>query len=131
MKNPGGRPRYQPTNEERERVSELASMGMPHEGIAQVLGIARQTLETYFPVELSMGAYSKRAALLQAAYKAALNGSVAALKLCLAYEIPTACPPLEEEKLEPVGKKAQADIDAKSAHQGTDWDGLLGPPGVQ
>lgn len=118
-----------PTDEARERVSKLAGAGESHETIAIALGIARQTLETYYPVELSVGAHEKRAAVIERLYDAALAGSVAAAREYLKITPKLAAPP--EDLDTPVGKKEQANKDAVTAHQGTGWEHLLDNPSVQ
>lgn len=100
---------------------------MSHEEIAIALGVARNTLEKYFDGELSVGAYKRRAEVMEAMHKAALKGNVAAQKAFVAMTPMVAAPPVEaaEPKPEKLGKKEQADVDAKGAEQGTSWEDVL------
>lgn len=123
----GGRPAFQPTEEQRQYVSVGAAGGMSHEEIAIGLGIARMTLLKYFEVELSTAAYRNRLNVLNAMYDAAMKGNVAAQKAFLATTPQGSTVPLEAQatKTEPLGKKAQANMDAITAQVGTEWDDLL------
>lgn len=104
---------------------------MAHETIAISLGISRNTLEKYFEFELSIGAYQKRAEVLEAMHKAAKAGNVAAQKAYVAMADPqVSAPPIPPDApvaTKPEGKKAQLNADAKTAAVGSDWEGLLGP----
>lgn len=118
------RPRYKPTPEQRERVAIAAGAGMSHESIAAALGIARNTLDLHFSEELTKGAAEKRMEILAAMFKTAKDGNVSAQK---AYLSQTA----QASPQQPEGKKAQADLDAKTAQSGTDWESLLPSARVQ
>lgn len=122
-----GRPAHQPTAATRRKVTNAAAGGMAHEEIAIALGIHRHTLAKYYEHELSSGAMSRRADVLDAMVRTALKGNVAAQKALLAMAPALAAPPAETEK--PLGKKEQANADARTAAAGTDWADLL-PPGV-
>ncbi len=122
-----GRPAHQPTAATRRKVTNAAAGGMAHEEIAIALGIHRHTLVKYYEHELSTGAMSRRADVLDAMVRTALKGNVAACKALLAMSPALAAPPVETEK--PLGKKEQANADARTAAAGTDWADLL-PPGV-
>lgn len=122
-----GRPAHQPTAATRRKVTNAAAGGMAHEEIAIALGIHRHTLVKYYKHELSSGAMNRRAEVLDAMVRTALKGNVAAQKAFLAMAPALAAPPVEPEK--PLGKKEQANVDARTAAAGTDWADLL-PPGV-
>lgn len=110
---------------------------MSHEEIATAIGISRNTLEKHFEFELSQGALQRRLEVLRAMHTAAKKGNVSAQKAYLSTTVASAVPPLPApdpdvptpEKVEPLGKKAQADLDAKSAATGTSWETLLTPTG--
>lgn len=123
-----GRPPHVPTTESRDLVASAAGGGMRHEEIAIGLGISEPTLRKHYSEELSTGAHQKRVAVLQALEREAMKGKPAAVRLYLQIDPQLAAPPLEgeEEPEEKLGKKAQADKDAKSAAQGTEWSDLLG-----
>lgn len=128
------RPSFKPTPFMRRKVAAAAGAGMSHEEIAIGLGLARNTLEKHFARELTEGAYARRLEVVLAMHAAAKRGNVAAAKQYLSMTPRVAAPPLpvgEAESAAPptpkLGKKEQAQVDAVSAHKGTDWDGLLGP----
>lgn len=113
---------------------------MAHEEIALGLGISRNTLEKHFEHELSIGAYEKRLEVLDAMHRTAKKGNVTAQKAYMALDPHVAAPPIPapppEQPEKPVpepklGKKEQAQADAVTAHQGTDWEGLLKPTTLQ
>jgi hypothetical protein len=117
------RPTFKPTAPMRKRVAESAGAGMSHEEIAIGLQIARGTLEKHFERELSVGAYAKRMDTIQAMFKTAKAGNVAAQKAYLALTPRASAPPLPKAPRK--GKKEQANDDAQVAQKGTDWDNLL------
>ncbi len=126
------RPAFKPTAAQRRQVAVAAGGGMSHEEIAIGMGLARNTLEKHFAAELSAGAYAKRLEVLTAMHAAAKKGNMTAARAYLANEPRIAAPPAETKpaepvRVEPLGKKAQAQADAVTAGRGTDWDRLLTP----
>lgn len=129
-KRPNGRPPHAPTEESRRLVSVVAGAGMLHEEIAVMLGISQPTMRKHYEDELSMGAYARRAEVLAALYGAAVKGNATAARAYLAIVPGAAVPPADPDpvptKADPkLGKKEQAQVDAKTAQQGTDWADLL------
>jgi hypothetical protein len=121
-----GRPPFQPTEEQRRTVSIAAGGGMSHEVIAISLGIDRKTLEKHFEAELSTVAYQRRVEVIEAMHMSALKGNVSAQRAYLQLEPALAVPPDGAEgKPKPVGKKEQADADAKTAAANSAWRDLL------
>lgn len=105
---------------------------MSHEEIAIGLGIAINTLKKHFAFELTTGAYQRREEVLNAMYRTAKKGNVAAQKAYTALTPKVAAPPLPPDQPEkPDGKKAQANADAVTAQKGTDWDSILPTGAVQ
>lgn len=124
------RPEFKPTDEQRRSVSIAAGAGgMSHEEIALGLDIDRGTLEKHFARELSVGAYERRIEVLNALHGAACKGNVTAAREYLSRTPLAAAPPAkpDEDKPEKLGKKEQAQLDARSAHLGTDWADLVRP----
>lgn len=125
------RPPFKPTAVQRQHVAIAAAGGMAHEEIAQALGIARNTLEKHFGLELSTGAHKRRLGWLVAMDKAARGGNVAAQKALLSTSpTPLAPPsvpgqPVAAEKPVKLGKKEQANAAAVGAQAGTEWNDLL------
>lgn len=128
-----GRPPFVPTKRQREDVEIAAGGGMPHEHLATALGITTPTLRKHFAAELSTGAHRRRLDVIRARYKAAMQGRAGAIRQYLedvpAFELPPdpeGPEPAAKEAAEPIGKKAQAQAEAQSAHVGTDWAEILG-----
>lgn len=135
-----GRPAFKPTAAQKRQVSIAAAGGMRHDDIAIAIGICRDTLAKHFELELSAGAAARRMEVLGALYLAAKKGSSSAAKAFLAADPMLGVPPLPatapatakaETAPAPVavaklGKKDQAQADAQTAAEGTDWEALLG-----
>lgn len=136
---PRGRPEFEPTAEQRERVEILVGGGMAIEEIAAALDLAKNTLKKHFGAELTRGRSRKRAEALEAMFNSAKGGNVSAQKAYIALNTvaaadaawmePTAAdataPTAKSPKL---GKKEQALEDASTAGLGTEWKGDLETP---
>lgn len=124
------RPEHKPNAVTRRKVAIAAGGGMRQEDIAIALSISVPTLRKHYETELSVGAAQKRMAVLEAQFQAATKkGSSAAARIYLEHEPQVAVPPEEAKEPKPraVGKKDKANADAKTAQNGTDWEGLLDP----
>lgn len=128
-----GRPPFKPTAAQRRQVEELVSCGMGHTDIARALGIARETLRKYFADELAEGLARRRAEVIALLYKSARKGNVSAQK---ALDLATARAGAQAsfaEDAEPaprpvkLGKKEQAQLDAATAGEGSEWGDDLKP----
>lgn len=117
---PTGRPPFKPTALQKSTVAIAAGAGVPHKSIALALGVNRETLCKHFRHELSAGAAAKRLEVIRALYTAAKRGSASAAKCYLALGTAPSAP-----REAPLGKKAQAAVDAVSAAVGSDWESLL------
>lgn len=121
-----GRPEHVPTDESRERVEVLIAGDMRQWQIAAALGISVPTLAEHYAAELEHGRSRKRAAVLEALYKAGVEGgNVAALKAWLAQPNALENEPSKPEKAAPLGKKDAKMMAAMTAAQNTDWASLL------
>lgn len=125
-----GRPGFEPTWRQREDVKLLKADDWSDERIARYLGISRNTLLAHFADELEAGADQVRARVLRDLSLASSKGSAAAsdrlLKLPGMIAPAQQLPVPESAAPEPVlGKKAQANRDAQTAHQGTSWNQIL------
>lgn len=112
----------------RRRVAIAAGCGMSHEEIAIGLDISRPTLEKHFEHELSVGAYQKRMEVFEGLHRAAKKGNAAAVRLFTLINPQIAPPPVHTAaapKEQKRGKKEQAEMDAVTAQQGTDWGDIL------
>lgn len=116
-----GRPPHEPTDKLRRRVSIAAAAGMRHEDIATGLGIARNTLDKHYEFELSVGAWERRMEVIEAVHEQALKGNAAAAKTFTQLVPVVAAPPADPL---PEGIKAQRDLAAKTAQEGTEWKRL-------
>jgi DNA-binding CsgD family transcriptional regulator len=138
-----GRPPFKPTKAQRERVKTCKAAGMTNDELALGLGIDRNTLEKHFAYELGQGATNRRQEAMDKLWQLGKGGNVSALKAYISkleedkYQIPPA--PLArktdkqaaaeasgtDEKIEKLGKKEQAQVDAVNAGQNTEWADLL------
>jgi hypothetical protein len=74
---PGGRPKYEPTEADRNTVRSMASQGVPHETIALCLGkkgIDAKTMRKHFRRELDTAAAIANAIIGTKVYNAAMRG---------------------------------------------------------
>lgn len=136
----GGRKRYQPLARDRQRVAALIASGMTVADVARALELSEPTLRRHFRPDLETGAVRKRAEVVDAVFRAAIKGSVAAQKLALelidkadlgalsrnlgkgAASTPGAEPPRPAA----IGKKEQADHDARDVMATGAWSFLTG-----
>lgn len=70
-KHPGGRPRFQPTEEQRRIVNVMAAGGFQQLYIAYALGISDNTLRKYFAEELNSGGAKANASVVANLFKQA------------------------------------------------------------
>ncbi|HTV69316.1 MAG TPA: hypothetical protein VMF90_12335 [Rhizobiaceae bacterium] len=73
-----GRPAFEPTEEQREKVRVLKAGGMSNEAIGVALGISEPTLTKYFSSDIEVGAAKVTAEIMMARYNSAKGGNVAA-----------------------------------------------------
>ena len=73
-----GRPPFQPTDEDHEKVRVLKAGAMSQAAIAEALGISEPTLTKYFSQDLEIGAAKVTAEILMARYNSAKAGNVSA-----------------------------------------------------
>lgn len=73
-----GRPKFEPTDEQRKTVMAMAGYGIPQEGIGLVIGIDLKTLRKYFRAELDKGEVVATSKVAESLYKMATDGNVAA-----------------------------------------------------
>jgi hypothetical protein len=101
----------------RKRVAIAAAAGMTEREISIATGIDRDELTERYADVLEAGPAQIRLEILQALYRAALNGSVPAMRYFLRNAPAMATPP--------VGRKARAQQAAVGAQDGTAWADLL------
>lgn len=133
-----GRPPYEPTERDRNKIKLLLALGWSNERLANALNISPATLKRYFRAELkARDAMRDRldARRFEIAMEQANAGNVAALKelgrmleqsdLALMGAQASHRRKSEDEKTEKLGKKEQAMRDARTAHEGSGWGSLL------
>lgn len=118
-----GRPPYEPTGEDREKVRILRASGMSMPAIAEAMDISEPTLRKYFSLDLEVAKAKVTADVMIARYRAAMAGNVQAQNRLL--EQLGAVPPKPEARPRKPGKKEQALIDLETAHIGTEWEELV------
>jgi hypothetical protein len=118
----GGRPPFQPSDRDRKQVAMLAAMGIPDYDICKVVGVSAPTLRKYFADELEVGHIQATAKVAESLFKQATSTekpSVAAAIFWLK------CRAGWREDAGEVPKKERVEQYARTADQGTTWDGLL------
>lgn len=126
----GGRPRFTPTDEQREKVQLRKAVGWSHLKIAAELGISKPTLEQCFAEELASGAARKQGEALDRLWKLA-ETNVAALKAvkALMLEVPGEDgenkPPSRPVRSIKLGKKEIASIAAKNPDESSPLGRLI------
>lgn len=133
-----GRPPYEPTDRDRNRIKLLLALGWSTERMANAIGVSPATVKRYFRAELKVrDAMRDRLEMrrFEIAMEQANAGNVAALKelgrlvehsdLMRMGGHQAGRRKADEEKPEKLGKKAEADLAARSAHEDTEWGSLL------
>lgn len=129
-----GRPPHIPTQENRSKVRLLLGLGWTKQRIARALRITQDTLRKHYFVELRQRDEARdalKAAHLMMLYRAADAGNVGAMKeLGRIIEMDDLArmpqrPRRGEPKPERLGKKAEAERAAQSAHEDSGWGPLL------
>lgn len=136
-KKPRGRPAYVPSDKDRHQVKALAAMGATLFEMSLVMRLSEPTLRKYFTVEISTGEIEANAQVAQSLFRQAtardkpnVTAAIFWLKCRAGWHdgSPTREP---REREDPPGKKRIAELEAKTAHEGTDWgDILAGAPGL-
>ena len=75
-RNKGGRPRFQPTADQRSQVQAMAAYGTPHVEIARVVGIDHKTMYVHFRDELDLGATKANARVAESLFRMATGYTV-------------------------------------------------------
>lgn len=125
-----GRPSYGKSKENQELVALLRTKGWSHERIARYLGCDEKTLRKHYSRELEHGADMIEAMALQVTLQKMREGnSVATGRILeLADRANLVVPPKPDKPSvikEKPGKKEQANIDARTAHEDGEWGSVL------
>jgi hypothetical protein len=108
------RPRWNPTDKEREQVQLMAAFGIAQPAIAAVIGVSDRTLRTRCKTELATGLTTALTNVANALYKSAIGGNVEAQKFflrCRGHWVD----PIRIEQLRPVAEMSDEEIAARLA----------------
>lgn len=126
--NKGGRPPHQPTPRDRQTVEVLAGFAIPIDSICKVVGVDKKTLLKHYAAEIDAGAAKVEAQLAGNLLRlangtdgTALKAIMFALNCRFGWSAYAPRPQAEE----PLGKKAQAEVAAQTAHETSDWGNLV------
>lgn len=78
LPNLGGRPAFEPTDEQRRTVTDMAAVGITQEQIALYLDIDDNTLRKHFRRELDVAALEANVKVAKSLYVKALSGDIGA-----------------------------------------------------
>lgn len=127
-----GRPPHVVDDKKRCKVMLLLALQKTEDEIAAVLGITGKTLRKHYSRELRVRDVARlraEAELWAVLATEAAKGNVSAIdkmfKRWDRLDLNPAPKKTKAPKAPPVGKKAQADIDAANAHEGGSWSSLL------
>lgn len=128
LPDPRGRKKLVFAPEVYEKVEELRALGMEVGEIADALGISDKSVRKYFFRELNKAAARVKAEVLGSLMEQVRAGKIAAIREALSRldrgaAIPSIAP--SKSKVEKLGKKAAADAEAHTAHEGSEWGSLL------
>lgn len=145
---PRGRPSHKPTQQSRRMVEVLAGFGISEAKISFVLNITPPTLRLHYAAQLERGPPVIEANLIGNLVRLSRGNTGTALKATLfalqsrfgwtvyapapAARRPAEDPtevPIADAPLKPLGKKEQAEIDAQTAHESSEWADLIEPQG--
>jgi hypothetical protein len=70
-----GRPNYEPTEEDRLKVSRMARLGFSQSDIAKVFALAPKTLRKHFRKELTISGIEATVDVIETLYKMATSGT--------------------------------------------------------
>ncbi len=132
-RDPRGRKRHRYTPQLAEKIAVLRATGATKEEISQRVGLSVPTIDKYYFRSLEHGPGLVKALLTEALLEAAIKGGkVGAFRLAFELlergeaQVPVASRrKAQTEPEEKLGKKAQADVDAQAAHEGTSWADVL------
>ena len=130
LKDPRGRKSFGKSKENQLVVMTMKAAGWTQEKIATFLGCDVKTLRKHFSLELDAGAIQIEGMALQVLVRKMMGGNLSAARDLITMsqaQSPRVKPVAIEPKDEPLGKKEQAKLDAKSSPSG--WAEVLGNDG--
>lgn len=121
-----GRPPHQRDPTVARRVEVMIGMGIGSVLVAQLERMNYRTLCRYYSDEIATGVAKANLQVAQSLFQMATKGrDCKAAIFWLRSRAGWHCAPQPAEHAGEPGKKATAHTNALTAHQGTDWDGLL------
>jgi hypothetical protein len=123
-----GRPEHEATESNRQKVRLWALADWSEDRMARQLGISRNTLRKHYAPELEFGADHVATQAMLDLQRQSREGKTAASRRLLEIYSESALPRPNfagNDDGEPLGKKDQARVDAKTAEQGTGWADLV------
>jgi hypothetical protein len=108
------RPRWNPTQKEREQIQNMAAFGLTQPAIAVVFGVTDRTLRSRCKTELAVGLTKALTEVAGALYKSALRGNVEAQKFflrCRGHWVD----PIRIEQIRPISQMSDEEIEARIA----------------
>jgi hypothetical protein len=123
---PRGRPPHQPTEQARKTVEAMAGFGIPQTDIARIIGVSPETLRLHYGEELDTGGIRANAAIAKNLFRIAQGTGREAVTACIFWlKARAGWREAQGASGEEAGKKAQAELLARDAPQGTPWAELL------
>lgn len=117
-----GRPQHVPDEKTRLQVKLMAAMGTSVIDIGKVVGISHPTVQKHYMAELETGHIEANAKVAQSLYQQATHRTKPNVTACIFW---LKCRAGWREDQEAMGKKEMAELLAKVAQKGTDWEKLL------
>lgn len=108
-------------------VRTLVAYGIPIEQVCTVVGVAYNTLVRYYGDELNKSAIEANAKVAGALFKEAMSGNVTAQIFWLKTRARWSTVEPDQPIVPRIGKKEQAQADASTAADGTEWGEDLHP----
>lgn len=131
QKKKGGRPEWEPTQQQRNMIEAMSGYGLQDYEIAKVLEVSGPTLRKHCWRELELGHLKMNAKVAQSLFKITQDPKNPKQAAACMFWMKCRAGWREMDPLvprePPLGKKEQADRDAQTADEGTEWDGLLNP----
>jgi hypothetical protein len=122
-----GRPAHEPTDKDRKMVEVLAGYAVPAPDIADVLDIGQSTLYRHYRQQMRRGSAMVEAKLVGNLLRLAGGTNGTALKaIMFSLQCRFGWSPYAPGPMAPaLGKKAQAELDAETALEDSDWGDLV------
>ena len=124
---PRGRPAHEPTPTSRKQVELLAGFGNTADEIAMTIGVSLPTLRQYYSMELAAGRTKTTNSVLLNLFRQATKDDLRAVPAIQSYlRMVAGMSEYSPKPKDPApGKKEQANLEAMTAEEGTEWADVL------